>query len=451
MIKLGNMSNYSWTIKGLFEKEVKNKEFVIQKQNVITDDIANKVAYIFLGKETEFKTKSLKEVAQAIVNYGREIQVDVSSLVTKQVTEAQIIRAIVEAYEFKNGVLWNAKTKKADKVLDLTFVETTAKSKEVFNESLVLEQARTYARSLQITPPNILNSETYADLIKKDFEKSSNIKLTILNKKQIEANKMGLFLSVNKGSAYEPRVVIFEYKGNPNSKDVMAIVGKGITFDAGGYNIKTGKGMNGMKYDMSGSAIVAGLFKAISELKPESNLTGVLMLTDNMVNSVAVTPDSVWTAMNGKTVEITDIDAEGRLVLADGLTYAVKKLGATKLIDIATLTGTMNLMLGHTYSGVWATNDDDFESLQKAANLSNELIWRMPLHEEFAKLNQGSKVADLKNCDLSWTAVSSTAAAFLNEFTEGKDFIHIDIAETACVNGEPAAPLLKTLFELNKK
>lgn len=105
MIKLGNMSNYSWTIKGLFEKEAKNKEFVIQKQNIITDDITNKMAYIFLGKETEFKTKSLKEVAQAIVNYGREIQVDVSSLVTKQVTEAQIIRTIVEAYEFKNGVL----------------------------------------------------------------------------------------------------------------------------------------------------------------------------------------------------------------------------------------------------------------------------------------------------------------------------------------------------------
>lgn len=451
MIKLENMSNSLWTIKGIFEKETKNKEFIIKKQNVITDDIANKVAYIFLGKETEFKTKNLKEVALAIINYGRKVQVDVSSIVTKQVTETQVIRMITEAYEFKNGVLWTAKTKKPDKVLDLMLVKTTAKSKTIFNEALVLEQARTYARSLQIMSPNILNSETYADLIKKDFEKSSNIKLSILNKKQIAANKMELFLAVNKGSAYEPRIVVLEYKGNPSSKDVIAIVGKGITFDAGGYNIKIGKGMNGMKYDMSGSAIVAGLFKAISELKPKSNLTGVLMLTDNVINSIAATPDSVWTAMNGKTVEITDIDAEGRLVLADGLTYAAKKLGATKLIDIATLTGTMNLMLGHIYSGVWATNDKDFESLQEAANLCNELIWRMPLHEEFAKLNHDSKVADLKNCDLSWTAVSSTAAAFLNEFTEGKELIHIDIAETACVNGEPAAPLLKTLFELSKR
>ncbi len=146
---------------------------------------------------------------------------------------------------------------------------------------------------MQITPPNVLNSVKLADVVTKELSKHKNLKVTVLTKKEIVANKMGLLLSVNAGSAYEPRVVIIEYKGNETSKDVTAIVGKGITFDAGGYNIKTGPHMAGMKYDMSGSAIVSGLMSAVAQLKPKSNVTGVLVVTDNMISPIASTPDSV--------------------------------------------------------------------------------------------------------------------------------------------------------------
>ncbi|SFW07375.1 leucyl aminopeptidase [Chlamydia abortus] len=163
---------------------------------------------------------------------------------------------------------------------------------------------------------------------------------------------MDLLLSVNKGSMYEARVVIIEYNGNPESKEKTVYVGKGITFDAGGYSLKSPKFMLGMKYDMSGSAIVAATMKAIAQLKPKVNAAAIMCITDNRINGDASLPDSVYTSMSGKTVEVNNTDAEGRLVLADGLFYGATKLNATHLIDIATLTGAIVRTLGESHTGI---------------------------------------------------------------------------------------------------
>lgn len=449
MIKLAELTKSTFVLRALFDKENLPKN-IIKKENALTENADKNEVFIYLGKEKDFSFEKLCPALNAVLAYARDIQVDIKSFVTKDVKEEDVVRIFVEKYIYKNADLYNIKTsKKADKT-NVSLINTTKTAIEVFKKAEVLAEARNWSRDLQITPPNVLNSVKLADVVKKELTKHKNLKVTVLTKKEIVASKMGLLLSVNAGSAYEPRVVIMEYKGS-TSKDVTAIVGKGITFDAGGYNIKTAGHMSGMKYDMSGSAIVAGLMCAIAQLKPKSNVTGVMVITDNMISPVASTPDSVWTAMNGKTVEINNTDAEGRLALADGLTYSVKKLGATRLVDIATLTGAVISALGSTYSGVWSTTEKGWLDFEQAAKKANELVWRMPLHEDFIKPMKASKVADLKNTNLTGKGGSSSAAMFLTHFTEGKEFIHLDVAGTADVDDEPKAPLLKTLFELVAK
>lgn len=205
---------------------------------------------------------------------------------------------------------------------------------------------------------------------------------------------MDLLLSVNKGSMYEARVVIIEYNGNPESKEKTVYVGKGITFDAGGYSLKSPKFMLGMKYDMSGSAIVAATMKAIAQLKPKVNAAAIMCITDNRINGDASLPDSVYTSMSGKTVEVNNTDAEGRLVLADGLFYGATKLNATHLIDIATLTGAIVRTLGESHTGIWATSEQAWEDIKKASKIQHELIWRMPFDDDYEAFMKGSVVAD---------------------------------------------------------
>lgn len=450
MIKLAELNKTTFVLRAMFEKDSTPKS-INKKANSLTEFADKNEVFISLGKEKDFSISKLESAIDAILNYTRDIQVDVKTFVTEQTPEQEVVRIFVEKYEYKFAKLYSIKTTKATENINVSLIGTSKVSTEAFKKASVLATSRNWARDLQITPPNVLNSVKLADVVKKELTKHKNLKITVLTKKEIVANKMGLLLSVNAGSAYEPRVVIIEYVGAPTSKDVTAIVGKGITFDAGGYNIKTGGNMAGMKYDMSGSAIVSGLMSAIAQLKPKSNVTGVLVVTDNMISPVASTPDSVWTAMNGKTVEINNTDAEGRLALADGLTYSAKKLGATRLIDIATLTGAVISALGNTYTGVWTTTEKAWTDFSAATTKSKELAWRMPLHEDFIKFMKGSKVADLKNADLTGKGGSSTAAMFLSQFTEGKEYIHLDVAGTADVADEPKAPMLKTLFELVSK
>lgn len=205
--------------------------------------------------------------------------------------------------------------------------------------------------------------------------------------------------------------------------------------------------MRGMKYDMSGAIIAASAIDTIAKFSPKVNVVAVLPLTDNRVNGDANLPDNVWKSMNGKSVEITNTDAEGRLILGDALTYAIRELKANKLFTIATLTGAMSIALGSTFTGTFATDDSFWKEFRKAAELADELVWRMPLHAEFAKGNNSSPVADIVNADYSGKAGSSSAAMFVAEFRENLPLIHLDIAGTANVDKNPTGVMVKTLVE----
>lgn len=431
----------------VFSEHVPN-DLIIQQKNVITDDLTAKKSYIFLGKKSEYKVEVLTKAVKEIVSKSnRPYQIDISAFISEKINEKQVIKLFNYEYQFDRAKLYNVKTKSDNEKPVLELINT--KDKEELEKSTIIAEAINWARNYQITPPNVLRSTIFAESVAKDFAKNhTNIKVTVLSKKQIEELKMGLILSVNAGSAFEPRVVVLEYNGKTNSKEKTVLVGKGIMYDSGGMSIKPSQFMIGMKYDMSGAAIVAATMKVISQLKPHTNVAAIMMLTDNMISNLASIADAVFTSMNGKTVEVNNTDAEGRLVLADGITYAIRKLNASRIIDIATLTGAIRVALGQTYAGAWASSDKTWEDLQKAATLANENVWRMPFHEDYAKQIRKSSVADLKNTDYSKNAGSNAAAMFLKEFSENKEFIHLDIAAIAEIDEVPQAPLIKTLVEI---
>ncbi|WP_373438783.1 M17 family metallopeptidase [Metamycoplasma equirhinis] len=450
--KLSTKRNNSVLLKGIYKND-SVIENLIEKENVITEFLSKNVAYVFLGERKDANYQTIYDLAVLLgEEAARDYQIDLSSFVIKDQLEIEdIIDAFTKGINFSVAKLYNKKTftKKTNKnTLDLFIEQPSKQSLDAFEKAKILIDAQNWARNLGVTPPNELNSEQLAEIVAQDFRQYKNLSVKVLGKKEIEKLNMGLLLSVNRGSVYEPRVVIIEYVGDPNSKEKTVYIGKGITFDSGGYNIKTGRYMLGMKYDMSGSAIVAAALKAIAQLCPKKNVSAIMCITDNRVNGDASLPDSVWTSMSGKTVEINNTDAEGRLVMADGLFYGADVLKATRLVDVATLTGAMVSALGDTYTGAWATTDKAWNELSSAAKKQHELIWRMPFDSEYEEFMKGSIVADLKNTDFTGNAGSCSAAMFLKEFTKEVEYIHLDVAGTNDIDEKPMFAMVKTLTEL---
>ncbi|WP_426461233.1 M17 family metallopeptidase [Mycoplasma hafezii] len=426
-------------------------KFVGRKNLTVTEDLQNNIAYVYLDKEhtnLEGINSLIKKIAGSL---SRNYAFDLKSFITEELTADTLIRTFIIKSDFATAKLFkktNAKVDPKDKKdkKEIALYLGAKYDSELIKKCQYLSRAITQVRNLQIMPENFLNSEMLAAAITTDFAGIEGLKTETLTKKEIEANNMGLLLSVNKGSTHEPRVVIASYNGNPESKEKIVIVGKGITFDTGGVNTK-GYHMEGMKYDMSGSVIAAYAVKVLALLKAKVNVAAIMCITDNRINADASLPENVYQSMSGKWVEVVDTDAEGRLVLADGLYYGASKLKATTLIDVATLTGAILTALGNVYTGIWSTNDQKWETFNKAAQVAQEKVWRMPMHEDYNKGNKGSKVADLA----SWSKVvrpdSSQAAMFLKEFTNGVGYIHCDVAGTADKNGEPQGELVSTLVE----
>lgn len=278
--------------------------------------------------------------------------------------------------------------------------------------------------------PNFLNSEEYARRVEADVKANlKGVKVKILNKAQIQKEKMGMFLSVNAGSAYEPRLVHLTYepsKANSKTKHI-ALVGKGITFDTGGYCIKPGTSMAGMKNDMGGSATVYGAFRAAVLEKAPVKITCILAMTDNAINELATVPDAIVTARNGKTVEILNTDAEGRLILGDALDYACDQ-NPHYIIDAATLTGAALVALGNQVAAILGNDQKWINEILNAAQAKDEYMWQLPIINEWRQ-DIKSKVADLKNIGTPMRAGTAIGAAFLEEFIKNDiKWAHLDVA-----------------------
>lgn len=303
--------------------------------------------------------------------------------------------------------------------------------RKAVKDGLAVAESVNLARDLVNGPPNDMNPVTLADIAKEEAEKLG-LKVTIWNKKQIEKAGMNLFLAVNRGSAIEPRFIHIAYTPE-KAQQKVCFVGKGLTFDAGGLCLKPPKSMVDMKCDMAGGAATIGLVLAAARLKLPVEIHAIVGSTENMTGAEAYRPGDVFTSLNGKTVEIINTDAEGRLVLADCLAWAVENIKPDLLVDHATLTGACMVALGAHRAGLYTDDDDVAQGYENASELADEKFWRMPLDTDLRKTLE-SFVADVKHTGSSYGG-SITAALFLKEFVGNTKWLHLDIAGPAFNDG----------------
>jgi leucyl aminopeptidase len=289
-------------------------------------------------------------------------------------------------------------------------------------------EAQNRARELQSLPANFATPSYLAERAEEVATAHDAVSAEILGPEEMAAKKMGGLVAVSQGSEEEPRLIVLRYAGG-GSGPTLGLVGKGVTFDTGGISIKPSAGMHEMKMDMSGAAAVLEAVAAIAELGLAIDLIAVIPSTENMPSGKAIKPGDVITQYNGKTVEVNNTDAEGRLILADALAYAVE-LGAERIVDLATLTGAVLVALGSTYAAVISNDDDLSGAVERAGKETGELTWRLPLHPEYKELTKGT-VADLTNASAKRKAGTIYAGSFLEEFVGETPWAHVDIAGTA--------------------
>jgi leucyl aminopeptidase len=298
----------------------------------------------------------------------------------------------------------------------------------------VCAEAQNRARDLQSLPANVATPSFLAKRAEEIASAHEGVTAEVLGREQIAAKKMGGIVAVSQGSAEEPKLIVLRYEGG-GSGPTLGLVGKGVTFDTGGISLKPSASMQEMKMDMSGAAAVLEAVAAIAELGLAVDLIAVVPATENMPSGTAIKPGDIITQYNGKTVEVNNTDAEGRLILADALAYAVE-LGAERIVDLATLTGAVLIALGSTYAAVIANDDDLAAEVEEAGRTSGELVWRLPLHPEYKELTKGA-VADLTNAAAKRKAGTIYAGSFLEEFVGETPWAHVDIAGTAWDVGRP--------------
>ena len=331
----------------------------------------------------------------------------------------------LKSYEFKKY-----KTKKETRTISVNIFGKknipSSKSRLKFN---ALETGTFYARDLVSEPGNVLHPDEYAKRL--NSLKKDGIKINIYDKKKLKKLGMNALLGVGMGSIRGSYLVTMEWNGAKKDSKPVAFVGKGVTFDTGGYSLKPAKFMEDMTYDMAGSAAVVGLIKSLALRKAKINAVGVVGLVENMVSGVAQRPGDIVKSYSGKTIEVLNTDAEGRLVLADALTYTEKKFKPKFIIDLATLTGAIIVCLGSEYAGLFSNDDNLSKQILNAGEKVEEKLWRMPLHKNYDKL-MNSKNADVQNINYVGGAGSTTAAQFLQRFIINKTpWAHLDIAGMA--------------------
>lgn len=400
---------------------------------------AKRLVFVGLGKEKEMTFdlareafgRAFKEVKKAKL---QATAVHLDSFVSEGLDFSDAAHALGEAlalatYEFEGYKQAANEPKK--KIEEVTVYSNQADKEEVYAALTVgniFGNGTNSARTLVNLPANLLTATDMADYAQNLAEKY-DFEVEILEKEEMLKLGMGAFLAVNQGSSQPPKMIVLKYQGKEKWEDVIGLVGKGITFDTGGYSLKPKDGIVGMKTDMGGAAAVFGAMEIIGELRPEQNVVAVIPATDNMVSGDAFKPDDVITSMSGKTIEVLNTDAEGRLVLADAITYALQH-GANYLVDVATLTGGVIVALGTETTGALTNNEEWFEQVLEASYEAGEPIWRLPLFERDKERVRNSKIADLNNSP-GREGHAIMGGAFVGEFAGNTPWVHLDIAGTA--------------------
>jgi len=402
------------------------------KKNLFVFEVNSKKKIILISIKNNLKTSDIENLGAEFygrINYGKnsEYFINSDSLVGKQdVFLSHFLHGLkLKSYEFKKY-----KSKKETRIISINVYGNKNKpSNQNQSKFKALEDGTFYARDLVSEPGNILHPDEYAKRLMS--LRKDGLKVNIYDEKKMKKLGMHSLLGVGMGSVRGSYLVTMEWNGIKNNSKPLAFVGKGVTFDTGGYSLKPARFMEDMTYDMAGSAAVVGLMKSLALRKAKVNAVGVVGLVENMVSGVAQRPGDIVKSFSGKTIEVLNTDAEGRLVLADALTFTEKKFKPRIMVDLATLTGAIIVSLGSEYGGLFSNDDELSKKLLNAGEKVEEKLWRMPLHKNYDKLIN-SKNADMQNINYVGGAGSTTAAQFLQRFVLNKTpWAHLDIAGMA--------------------
>ena len=432
---------YTEELKSLAEKIVKEEDFKgksLEKYffTVDSEKLPSKLVFIGCGKKEKFDSKDARIIGAEINNQARNYkQKSVSVLLTPELdvyAEELAEGLLLKNYrvsKYKTGEDSKAEDKK--EVTNVTFITNKEdKVKKDIRKGLVIGESVNLTKDLVNGPANIVDANYFQE-VAKELKRDFGYSLKIYDIDKLRKLKWGGLLAINQGAKRPAKCIIIEHKGGKFSDKPIVLVGKGVIFDSGGYNLKPTRSIEDMHSDKAGASAVLGVFTALKALKIKQNVIGVLPLTENLIDGKAVRPSDIITMLSGQTVEISNTDAEGRVILADALTY-----GATRkpkyMIDIATLTGAAMIALGDRYTAVFSNEKELSNRLIEASNETGDTFWELPLHKEH-KEKMKSKVADLRNADngTSYLAGASKGAAFLSFFIKDRKWAHLDIGGTA--------------------
>jgi leucyl aminopeptidase len=395
---------------------------------------AQRILLIGLSKAT---TAEVRKAAGAAVRFAKPRKLrELTIALPEGLDVAAATRAVVEgAYvgDFDPDIYRSDRKDQSIEQLNVIAVGANQATVESsLREGVILGEAQNFTRSLVNEPSNVLTPTVLGERAA-EMCRQYGLKCEVYGADKLKELKMGAFWGVTKGSAEPPALIVMTYEpAKAPASPVLGLVGKGITFDTGGISIKGADGMEKMKYDMAGGAAMIGAMQAIAQLKPAVRVIGIVCAAENMPSGTAMKPGDVQIAMSGKSIEIINTDAEGRLVLADGLAYA-RKLGATHLIDAATLTGAVVVALGVINGGAFSNDDETYSHFTDALQVSGERFWRLPVEDDYRDQIK-SNIADIMNTGGSRSGGAISAAMFLKEFAEDTPWIHLDIAGLAWID-----------------
>jgi leucyl aminopeptidase len=410
-----------------------------RKLTLLRPDNERRILVVGLGKRAELEAERLRVAAALSIAEAGRFAVQTLAWTVPEAPQgdaADLAAGIVEGAVLASFRFDRYKARDPDdppppsiKRLVLVAADTAA-VEPACSTARISSEAANRARELQALPSNVATPTYLADRAGELAAADASISVETLGRAEIEQRGMGGLTAVAKGSAEEPRLITLRYAPPGEPGETLGLVGKAVTFDTGGISIKPASKMEEMKMDMSGGAAVLEAVGAIAELGLPIPVVACVPATENMPSGSALKPGDIITQLNGKTVEVNNTDAEGRLILADALTYCVRELGADRLVDVATLTGGVLIALGSTYAGLISNDDDWARRVGEAAERTGELAWRLPLHPEYKDLTRG-KDAELTNASAKRKASSIYAGSFLEEFVDAKPWAHLDIAGTA--------------------
>ncbi|MBU6484628.1 MAG: leucyl aminopeptidase [Betaproteobacteria bacterium] len=407
--------------------------------------LADRVLLVGLGKERDFRDKEFRQGIRNAVkllnetgSYEAVIYLTEEKVKRREVAwrvEHAVVVAMDAVYRFEQMKSEPAEVRRPLRKLTLSVPQRSdlAAGEAAAARGLAIANGMDFAKDLGNLPGNVCTPRYLAERAQELARQFPDVKVTVLERPQIEALGMGSFLSVTNGSDEPPRFIVLEYEQSQRKQKPLVLVGKGITFDTGGISIKPAADMDQMKFDMCGAASVLGAFRTIAELKPKLNLVGLIPACENMPSGRATKPGDIVKTMSGQTVEVLNTDAEGRLILADALTYA-ERYEPEAVVDIATLTGAMVVSLGHVASGLFSNSDTLARALLAAGDDAYDRGWQLPLWEDYQE-GLTSNFADFANV-AGRAGGSITAACFLSRFAKKYDWAHLDIAGTAWKEGK---------------